>query len=728
MMQLVFALFAEDIRLLPNRLVTKILERSTNPQRVQEYLSNLFQAMSVGGEVLLEDIEHFNGGLFDGTPALELSQQEITYLYEAAQMDWAEVEPAIFGTLFERSLDPAKRSQLGAHYTSREDILRIVEPVVMQPLRRRWHEVRDAAEAFIADPPAKERTAKRQRAEKVDRPISDLLSHLHSVRVLDPACGSGNFLYVALQGLKDLEHEVVTFAEQVGAPGFRLVGPRQFHGIEINLFARELASMVVWIGFLQWNRANGISNAQRPVLEPLQNIRLHDALMNDDGSEYEWPEAEFIIGNPPFLGDKVQRRELGDDYVNRLRRLFLGRLPGQSDLVCYWFERARAAIHSGRARRAGLIATNSIRGGRNRSVLDRIMKTGAVFFGWSDEPWVLDGASVRVSIVGFDVGSETTRELNGLQVARINPDLTALADISTARRLGASTGLSFIGIQKGGPFDIPGDVARSWRDLPNESGASNRDVLRPYVNGMDLVRVAADRWIVDFNELEEEQARMYSVPFRYVVDTVKPDRDRNRDSAARRLWWRHQRTRPELRQALVGLQRYIGTPRVTKHRVLVWIPVEVLPDSQVVAIASDDDFTFGVLHSRLHEVWSLAQGTSLGVGNDPRYTPSTCFETFPFPEPTEAHQRAVTATARHLDDVRSHLLKVDTALTVTKLYNEVAALRERQDVSARAFPLRLAHEALDEAVAQAYGWEWPLSDGVILQRLLELNLERSSVR
>ncbi len=724
-LQLVFALFAEDTRLLPNELLSKILARAENPERVQTYLSQLFEAMSTGGEVLLEDVPHFNGGLFDGQQALPLTSVEIGLLHNAAKLDWTEVEPAIFGTLFERSLDPAKRSQLGAHYTSRDDIMRIVEPVVMQPLQRRWDEVRAKAEEYLAtEQTGSAKTIEKRRNEAVDGPIAEFLHELHSLRVLDPACGSGNFLYVALQSLKDLEHEVVTFAEQVGAPGLRLLGPRQFYGIEINPFARELASTVVWIGYLQWNRANGISSRQSPILEQLNNIVLHDALMNEDGSEYEWPEAEFIVGNPPFLGGKRIRSELGDDYVDALFAAYDGRVPREADLVTYWFEKSRESIAASASYRAGLIATNSIRGGANRRVLQRIKESGDIFFAWSDEPWVLDGAAVRVSIVGFDKGGETERELDGASVSEIHANLTALPDITLARRLDENLGLSFMGTTKGGPFDIPGDLARSWLNLPNPTGKSNRDVLKPWINGLDIVRRPRSMWIVDFTGMDEAEASNFSVPFDYVLATVKPVRDTNAREVYRKNWWLFSETRPAMIAALRDKRRYLATPRVAKHRVFAWIPEGTIPDSAVIAFARDDDYSFGVLHSRIHEVWSLALGTSLE--DRPRYTPSTSFETFPFPEATEEQHQAISSAAKHLDDVRNHLLNADSSLTMTKLYNELTVLKDERDPTARAFPLLIAHERLDQAVATAYGWEWPLPDEEILGRLLELNLARSA--
>ena len=412
MMQLVFALFAEDVGLLPDKLTTRILEHTRNrPDQAQRYLTELFQAMATGGDVLLEVVPYFNGGLFDSRDALPLEASELALLAEAARLDWSQVEPVIFGTLFERSLDPEKRSQLGAHYTSREDILRIVEPVVLAPLKAEWDAVRQCVDGYVQTTDLSglgERAAQTQRNRHINEPIAAFLDRLHRLKVLDPACGSGNFLYVAMQQLKELEKEVVTFAQKVGAPGFQLVGPRQFYGLEVNVFAHELASIVVWIGYLQWNYLNGLSNRQTPILERLDTIKRQDALLDGDG-ETEWAEVDFIIGNPPFLGGKRIRNELGDAYVDKLFDTYDGRVRRESDFVCYWFEKARAQIEAGRAKRAGLIATNSIRGGANRQVLERIKETGDLFMAWADEPWILEGAAVRVSLLGFDDGGNTTK-------------------------------------------------------------------------------------------------------------------------------------------------------------------------------------------------------------------------------------------------------------------------------------------------------------------------------
>jgi type II restriction/modification system DNA methylase subunit YeeA len=717
-MQVIFSLFAEDVNLLPNNLVTKILERTLKtPARAQNYLTQLFEAMATGGEVLLEEVQYFNGGLFEGTGALPLEAEELAILWEASKLDWSNVEPSIFGTLFERSLDPAKRSQLGAHYTSREDILKIVEPVILEPLRNEWRAIRDEIEV---------KNAKDNKKDKkyVEQSISEFLQKLHSLKVLDPACGSGNFLYVAMQQLKELEKEVVAFAWSVGAPGFPLLSPRQFYGYEINIFAHELASIVVWIGYLQWNHLNGISNTQVPILEKLDNIKRQDALLNGS-KETQWVEADYIVGNPPFLGDKKMRRELGDNYVETLRGVYADCVPGQADLVCYWFEKARANIGAGKAKRAGLIATNSIRGGKNREVLERIKQSGDIFMAWSDEPWVLDGAAVRVCMVGFDDKSEQKRILDGKSTLCINANLTSRVDVTQAKPLAENQGVSFIGIQKGGAFEIPGQLARSWLKSPNPNGKKNSDVLKPYLNGMDIAGRHSDTWIIDFNQMDLEEARNYVIPFAYVEETVRPERLKNKDKASSTYWWLHQRTRPDMRSEVSKVSHYIVTPRVAKHRLWVYVPASTLPDSRLVVIARSDHFTFGILHSSVHEIWSLATGGWHGVGNDPQYNAISSFETFPFPNASAKQRVEVEKWAKYLGDLRSQILEENASLTITKLYNQLEDLREKCDSKHPAYPLLVAHKNLDQAVHAAYGWEYPLSEEEILHRLLALNLERA---
>jgi len=466
LMRLLFCLFAEDIGLLPARLFTTLIERTrTRPADFAARLGQLFAAMATGGSFGADDIAHFNGGLFADATVLALVGDDLAILARAAALDWASIEPAIFGTLFERSLDPTKRSQLGAHYTSRDDILLIVEPVLMAPLRRRWAAVQEEARELIGKRDAASGGARTRHQQALGRLLLAFTDEIAAVRVLDPACGSGNFLYVALKRLLDLWKEVSTFAAANGAAGLLpdVVGPQQLHGIELNVYAHELASVVVWIGYIQWLHDNGFGIPEDPILKPLHNILYMDAILTHDEAgrliEPAWPEADVIIGNPPFLGGKRLRAELGDGYVDDLFALYRERVPREADLVCYFFERARASVTGNRRHRAGLLATQGIRGGANRKILERIKETGDIFVAWSDRPWVLDGATVHVSMIGFDAGEQRDHALNGVPVPAINADLTGALDVTMARPLTTNRGIAFMGSTKGGPFDLTGAAA-----------------------------------------------------------------------------------------------------------------------------------------------------------------------------------------------------------------------------------------------------------------------------
>ncbi|MCL4369881.1 MAG: class I SAM-dependent DNA methyltransferase [Chloroflexi bacterium] len=725
LMKLLFCLFAQDVGLLPNHVFTQLVDRThARATDFTTHLRELFRAMSTGGSFLLEDIPYFDGGLFSDDSAIELASDAMDRLSRACRMDWAGVEPAVFGTLFERSLDPDKRSQLGAHYTSRADIMEIVEPVLMAPLRGEW-EVLQTKLAPLTE------AGKGKEAQLL---LEKFSRRLAGVRVLDPACGSGNFLYVALKQLLGLEKEAIAWAAANGLEVWSpRVSPSQLHGIEINPYAHELAQIVIWIGYLQWMRDNAFPVEERPILRPLDTVLQMDAIMSYDSegrpAEPEWPDADVIIGNPPFLGDKKMRKELGDKYVEELRSLFQGRVPGGADLVTYWFERTRALIFQGKASRAGLLATQGIRGGTNRTVLERIKEDGDIFLAWSDRPWILDGAAVHVAIVGFDDGTEATRHLNGLPVSTITADLRGDVDLTQARSLPENAGLAFIGGMKKGSFDIPESVAADMLRKPsNPNGETNGRVLRPWINGLDLTRRPRGMWIIDFGlDMPEHEAALYECPFEYVRKNVKPDRDKVRNPLERTRWWLHARPAPDLRAAVGRVTRYIATPRVAKHRLFVFIASNVLPDGQVVAIARDDEYFLGVLHSKPHELWARRMGTQVREAESGfRYTPTTTFETYPFPWPPgkepggDPRVEAIAAAARDLVEKRDRWLNPEGATeaqlkdrTLTNLYNQ------------RPTWLAQAHERLDRAVLDAYGWPHDLNDEEILERLLALNLDRA---
>jgi type II restriction/modification system DNA methylase subunit YeeA len=758
--RLVFCMFAEDVDLLPGKMFGRMLESAArSPGEFEALAASLFAAMRAGGRIGFERVNWFNGGLFDDDNALPLTSEDILLVRQAAARDWAEIDPSIFGTLFERGLDPDKRSQLGAHYTDRDKIMLIVEPVIIRPWLVEWAETKNEIEAALERArkaaTARVRTRLRNETEALYR---DFLDRLRAFRVLDPACGSGNFLYLALLAVKDIEHRVAIEAETLGlAREFPRIGPEAVKGIEINAYAAELARVTVWIGEIQWMRRNGFDVGRNPILKQLDTIECRDAILKPDGSEAQWPEADAVIGNPPFLGETFMRDRLGSKYTETLRSTYSGRVPGGADLVCFWFDKARKAITRGLARRAGLVATNSLRGGANRAVLDRILEQLNIFDAWSDEGWTLDGAAVRVSLICFAQKSASPDvQLNGISVPQVHADLTAgKTNLTSAIPLIENMGVCFEGCKKYGPFDIAGEIARRWLALPiNPNGYENARVLRPWLNAMDVVRRSSDRWVVDFTGLSVEEASLFETPFSHVQSNVRPIRQTDRNERTRLQWWQFERSRPDLRRAIQGLYRYIATPVVAKHRVFVWISARVLPSNLVDVAARDDDVCFGILHSRFHEAWALGLCTWLGVGNDPRYTPTTTFETFPFPEGLtpnrpaaeyagDPHAVTVAATAQRLNELREAWLnppdlvehvpevvpgypdrivplspKASVILkkrTLTNLYNERPAWLDN------------AHRELDAAVAAAYGWPAAISDEDALERLLRLNHQRATV-
>ncbi|MFG0252245.1 MAG: DNA methyltransferase, partial [Phycisphaerales bacterium JB038] len=501
LMKCMFCLFAEDVDLLPKDRFKGLAEAGLDALRkgtadeaqVQGWFTELFQAMRTGGHFWGAPVAWFNGGLFDEAPALPLTADDLATLTLAAKQDWSAVEPAIFGTLFERSLDPAKRSQIGAHYTSREDILLIVEPVVMAPLRREWDETRTKIEEQIERRRAVTTTSTKKKADDAIAALLDgFIERLSSVRILDPACGSGNFLYVAIQQLLGLEKEVITFAArpEIGQSPLPQVRPTQLYGVEISPYAAELAQVVIWIGYLQWMRDNGFRAPSDPILSPLTTIENKDAILDltDPAKPRipEWPEADFIIGNPPFLGSRKARMELGDRYVDAYQQVYRDALPEGADLCCYWFELARRAMRNDASCRIGLLATQAIRTGSSREVLRRIAEDGTLFFAIADRKWILDGAAVRISMAGFSRSTTEKPILDGKSVAHINADLSGDIDLTAAHRLPENASCAFQGTINSGPFDIDWKKTRSLLSSPTVTEHSNVEVLHPWINARDL--------------------------------------------------------------------------------------------------------------------------------------------------------------------------------------------------------------------------------------------------
>ena len=752
--RLVFCMFAEDVGLLPNNMFTRMLEHARQqPEEFSELAHDLFGAMSTGGRVGFEPVAWFNGGLFDDDTALPLEKADIDTVLAAAALDWSEIDPSILGTLFERGLDPDKRSQLGAHYTDRDKIMLIVEPVIMRPWLAEW----ETAKAEIAVVLERAETAKspatytRHRTE-AERLLIKFLDRLRAFTVLDPACGSGNFLYLALHALKDLEHRIRLEAEALGlAREFPAIGPANVKGIEVNAYAAELARVSVWIGEIQWMRRNGFDEARDPILKPLDTIECRDALLTPEGEEPEWPEADVVIGNPPFLGNKRMRQVLGDAYTENLYRSREGLVPAFADLVCYWFDKAARLVANREVVRTGLVATNSIRDGKNRTVLSRIVKHSTIYEAWSDEPWVVDGAAVRVSLVCFtSKASNLSVRLNGCATPQINTDLTGgLVDLTKAREQEQNRQVAFRGGYKRGSFDISGALARELLCLPaNPNGKPNTNVLKPWINGLDVTRRPAGKWIIDFgHEMSEAEAALYEAPFAYVQKQVRPKRSINRRADLRKSWWRHDRSGQTMFEKIKTVARYIATPMTAKYRLFVWCDPIIYPENVLVVIARDDDTTFGILHSRFHEMWSLRLGTTLE--DRPRYTPTTTFETFPFPDglspdipatdyADNPHAVAIAEAARRLVELRDRWLNppewvewVDEPVPgypkrpVPRSEDAAKELKKRTLTNlynTRPQWLANAHASLDAAVAAAYGWPADISDDEALHALLELNL------
>jgi len=478
--QCVFCFFAEDVGLLPARLFERLVSVALTPEKMRHQLALLFESMREGGMFGVDSVPWFNGGLFLKVEVPPLQAADVAALKAGSTLDWSAIDATIFGTLFERGLDPAKRSQLGANFTDAATILRLVEPVVQRPLLAEWA----GAKATLAAAMAKSKKHGDKPWREAQAAFVGFLERLRNYRVLDPACGSGNFLYLALKCLKDIEHQVNLEAEALGLERQHdVTGPYNVLGIELNEYAAELARVTVWIGELQWRIQRGYGFKLNPVLEPLDHIECRDAVLGADRTEAVWPVADAVVGNPPFLGVSRKRRELGNEYVEALDATYAPRVPGGVDFLCYWFDKAQREIEAGRLHRAGLVATNSIRGGASRSVLERICASGRIFEAWADEPWVNNGEPVRVSLVCFGEGA--SKLLNGVPVAEIYADLTApnaagdALDLTQAVPLTANLSASFQGASKKAKFEIDDTLAREWLRLPNPHGRPNSDVLKP---------------------------------------------------------------------------------------------------------------------------------------------------------------------------------------------------------------------------------------------------------
>ena len=790
-------MFAEDVDLLPGKLFKQMLQVSLDkPETFASNAQSLFAAMAKeGGKVGFQAIDWFNGGIFDDDSALPLTRADIKVALSAANRNWSNIDPSIMGTLFERGLDPGKRSQLGTHYTDPEKIMLIVTPVIGEPLMREWEELKPQVEdqfarakaAKEARPPSQKTAARfyqgqRQREENARRAARELfdgfIERLRSFRVLDPACGSGNFLYLALKKLKDIEWQAnIDFSElskkhDVPVGVFSpVVGPENVKGIEINPFAAELARVSVWIGEIQWMREHGLDAARDPILKRLETIECRDALLKEDGTEAEWPKVDVIIGNPPFLGSKFMRKGrpankgnpaivgLGDAYVDQLFATYQGEPPASSNLVSYWFAKALGNLAQDSCDRVGLVATQSIRLGASNAPITNALhaKAAEIYAAQQNDEWCIDGAEVRVAIFCFrrpNDQNDLTFQLDGADVERINADLTSGSDIVGAELLATNADIAFQGVKTNGPFEIDATEARSLLKEPlNPNNLPNGEVVRRYAENDDVTMRDTDGWILDFTAFPRiEDASLFEKPFK-IVERVRIAREARLKGAAtenRRLdkYWLMQRPRSELRAAIAKLARVIAVPETSEHRLFRFLNGSYVFSGSLFVIARDDDVTFGCLQSRYHDVWATGRGNRLGAGNQRRYNATRTFETFPFPEGLtpdipaaqyagDARAKAIAAAAARLNELRENWLNppdlVQRVPEVVPGYpdrilpvdEKAAAILKKRTLTnlynERPAWLDHAHRDLDAAVAAAYGWPADLSDDAILERLFKLN-------
>ena len=804
LMRCLFSMFAEDVDLIPRDSFTTLLKGLRgHPHHAQPSLKSLWEVMNKGGfsPILQQDLKRFNGGLFKDADALPLNEEQLEWLIEAAVADWKQVEPAIFGTLLERALDKRQRHKLGAHYTPRAYVERLVTPTVMEPLRDDWRDVQAAVQRLTED----------GKQDKALAQVKAFHARLCETKVLDPACGSGNFLYVALEMMKRLEGEVTALMAELGETqqSFLTVDPHQFLGIEVNPWAANVAELVLWIGFLQWHfRTHGKAAPSEPVLRDFKNIRTGDALLTwkdrvlrrDENGEivtrwdgittkrhpvtgeevpdpdarlevYDfidpkpttWPDADFIVGNPPFIGASRLRDSLGDGYVETLWKTY-PKMPQSADFVMFWWEKAARMARAfdrkkGKGtRRFGLITTNSLRQTFNRRVLEPHLndpkKPLSLLFAIPDHPWVdtLYGAAVRIAMTVGGVGKRSGRLLTvaverkekneadgrtvtfGHQLGKILSNLQIGADVASALPLAANATLASRGVALHGlGFLVSRETALK---LGLNHVLELEKHIKKYVNGRDIMSSSRDLMVIDLYPLSHDKVESrFPAVYQHVFDNVKPERDQNREDFRRLNWHWFGRTNETYRNAISRLKRYIITVETSKHRIFQFLNEDTLADNKLVSIGLDEAAYLSILSGSAHTNWSLRSGSWLGVGNDSVYVKSRCFDAFPFPVLNNERKIRLRSLGEQLDAHRKRQQERHPKLTLTQMYNVLEKLRAGEAIEGKDKEiydqgligiLKDIHDRIDAAVAEAYGWPVDLSDEEILERLVALNKERAA--
>jgi hypothetical protein len=794
LMRCLFTMFAEDTGLLPERAFLNLLEECTeHPEGFAPLLDDLWKKMDTGGysTAIRAAVRRFNGSLFKDARVIPLGREEIGELRAAAAQDWREVEPAIFGTLLEQALDPEERKRLGAHYTPRAYVERLVAATVIEPLRDDWTAVVNAVEEARA-------SGDEARAVKL---VSAFHDKLCATRVLDPACGTGNFLYVSLDLMKRLEGEVLELLADLGGQEAlsglegHTIDPHQFLGLELNPRAAAIAELVLWIGYLQLHFKTRGSAPGDPILKAFGNINFgkpggYDAVLTwngyplpsvvRDGGETKetypgarrppWPMAEFIVGNPPFIGGKDVRARLGGGYAEALWKATKG-VAGSADFVMFWWDRAAEILTQKGSvlRRFGFVTTNSITQEFSRRVIKKRMEAKSpisLIYAIPDHPWTkagADTAAVRIAMTVAErgvaegllreVGRETALDTDEPQIAflerrgRINSDLSVGTDVTNAHPLRSNEGLCSPGVKLHGAGFIVTPNEAEHLGLGRRHGLEQ--YIRPYRNGRDLMGRSRDVMVIDLFGLSAEQVRdSFPEVYQHIKSEVKEKiltklngkvekvgRDWNNRVSYKDNWWIFGEPRSELRPALDGLSRYIATVETAKHRVFEYLNATTTPDNKLVCIADADSWVFAVLSSCVHVQWSLRAGGWLGVGNDSVYVKTKVFDPFPFPSPTDELKEKLRAAGERLDAFRKARLAEHPNLTMTGLYNVREAIRSGRDLTpdetrikdeGLVLILNELHDEIDDVTLQAYGWPAGMSDEEVVTRLVALNKARAA--
>ncbi len=731
-LQCVFAMFAEDLGLLPNSIFSEIVaESENNPALSYDAIGGLFRQMNSpeaarGGR--FHEVKYFNGGLFSRIEPLELQKAHLFHLQFAARQDWSKVNPAIFGTLFEQSMDAGERHALGAHFTSEADIQKVVLATIVRPWRERIEAANTSAE------------------------LRQTASELAAFRVLDPACGSGNFLYVAYREMKRLERELwakhaanfsPTHRESIGQTS--KVSVRQFFGMDKSAFATELAKVTL---LLAKELAITEAEAQRRSGEqatfapddalPLEN--LDDNIRCTDALFTPWAEADAIIGNPPFQAKNNMAQEFGADYVARLRSVYPD-VPGRADYCVYWFRKAHEHLPTGG--RAGLVGTNTIRQNYSREGgLDYIVANdGVITDAVGTQVWSGD-AAVHVSVVNWvkapseaerkqaktlmlQTGDHADSPWKTYALERISASLSPETDVTTAAilRANSTANACYQGQTHGHEgFLLSVEEAREMMEDPKAA-----PVLHPYLIGDELVGARhsqPSRYAIDLNHCDDilaaqEYGKAFAHIQKYVLPAMQAKANEERTTSGKEVgprqthlkkWWKFWRGRNEMLSRIAPLGRYIACARVTKRPIFEFIGTDIRPNDKVQVFALADDYSFGVIQSVVHWKWFVAKCTTLKA--DFNYNTESVWDTFPWAQaPTLKQAQAVAAASVELRRLR-HTLCEKHDWSLRELYRSLETPGKH--------PLRDAQEALDAAVRAAYSMK---AKDDVLEFLLALNHE-----